>query len=192
MFPRSHVDRRRRAEPSLLADSAGYALYLMLEHKLRLVSTSDVDERLQRLIEWSRNHLAALEVFERIRHDVRDGMADEPAGEDDYGGRAERAELPEKVRAAALREVDRLERSSEQNRETGWIRAWLDTVLALPWGTRTTDRTDSAAAQAVLDADHEGLADVKGRIVEHLAVRVRRSQRGLETLETAIEPARAA
>src|SRR5205085_4895703 len=104
----------------------------------------------------------------------------EPDGAEDYRTRVEQADLPDKVRAAALREVDKLERGSEQSPEAGWIRTWLDTVLELPWSSRTTDSTDVTAARAVLDADHEGLDDVKERIVEHLAVRARRSARGME------------
>ncbi|HEV7470100.1 MAG TPA: endopeptidase La, partial [Pseudonocardia sp.] len=90
------------------------------------------------------------------------------------------ADLPEKVRDAALREVGKLERASEQSPESGWIRTWLDTVLELPWTTRTQDSTDVTASRAVLDADHHGLDDVKDRIVEYLAVRARRADRGME------------
>ena len=87
---------------------------------------------------------------------------------------------PDKVRDAALREVGKLERSSDQNPEAAWIRTWLDTVLELPWNVRTTDNTDVVGARTVLDADHEGLDDVKDLIVEYLAVRARRAERGLE------------
>ena len=90
--------------------------------------------------------------------------------------------MPDDVRTALQREVDRLERSSDQSPETSWIRTWLDTVLALPWAVRTDDATDIGAARAVLDADHHGLEDVKDRIVEHLAVRARRAERGLEVV----------
>ena len=92
------------------------------------------------------------------------------------------ADLPDKVREAALREVGKLERGSDQSPEAGWIRTWLDTVLELPWNVRTTDSTDVGAARAVLDADHHGLDDVKDRIVEYLAVRSRRAERGLEVV----------
>ncbi|MDQ1695773.1 MAG: ATP-dependent Lon protease, partial [Frankiaceae bacterium] len=192
---------QRMTDPALLSDSAGYAPYLDLEQKLWLLGKSDVDERLEKLIEWGRNHLAELEVSDRIRDDVREGMEksqrefllrqqlaairkelgeDEPDGAEDYRGRVEQADLPDKVREAALREVGKLERGSDQSPEAGWIRTWLDTVLELPWSTRTTDSTDVAAARGVLDADHEGLDDVKDRIVEHLAVRARRAERGME------------
>ena len=55
-------------------------------------------------------------------------------------------------------------------------------MLELPWNTRTEDNTDLAAARAVLDADHAGLADVKDRILEYLAVRNRRAARGLQVV----------
>jgi ATP-dependent Lon protease len=194
---------QRMTDPALLSDTAGYAPYLDLEQKLWLLGNANLDERLDKLIEWGRNHLAEIEVSDRIRDDVREGMEksqrdfllrqqlaairkelgeDEPDGAEDYRGRVESADLPDKVREAALREVGRLERGSDQSPEAGWIRTWLDTVLELPWSTRTADSTDVGAARAVLDADHEGLDDVKDRIVEHLAVRARRVERGLETV----------
>ncbi|MDT4939716.1 MAG: ATP-dependent Lon protease, partial [Pseudonocardiales bacterium] len=111
-----------------------------------------------------------------IRKELGEG---EPEGSDDYRARVEAAELPDKVRAAALTEVGKLERASDQSPEAGWIRTWLDTVLDLPWGVTTDDRTDIAAAREVLDADHHGLDDVKDRIVEYLAVRARRADQGL-------------
>ena len=114
-----------------------------------------------------------------IRKELGEG---EPDGSDDYRARVEAADLPEKVREAALREVGKLERASDQSPESGWIRTWLDTVLDLPWNVRTEDSTDLTAAREILDADHHGLDDVKDRIVEYLAVRTRRAQRGLQVV----------
>ncbi len=188
-------------DPSGLADLAGYASWLSDEQKRELLETPYVADRLRVLVEWVTNHIAETEVNDKIADDVREGMEksqrefllrqqlgairkelgeDEPEGADDYRGRVEAADLPDDVRRAALREVGKLERSSDQSPESGWIRTWLDTVLDLPWTTRTTDSTDIAGAREVLDADHHGLEDVKDRIVEYLAVRARRSQRGLE------------
>src|SRR3954464_578329 len=187
-------------DPSQLADTAGYASYLSDVQKRQLLETPDVAERLRALIEWTSTHVAEVEVNDKIAEDVRDGMEKtqkefllrqqlaairkelgegEPDGSDDYRARIEAAELPEKVREAALREVGKLERSSEQSPEGGWIRTWLDTVLDLPWHVTTEDSTDLRAARDILDADHHGLEDVKDRIVEYLAVRARRSQRGM-------------
>jgi ATP-dependent Lon protease len=190
-------------EPSALADLAGYASYLSEERKVWLLETSDVTERLEKLIEWGREHVAELDVAETIRKDVKEGMEKQqrefllrqqlaavrkelaeldgkPATEEqDYRARVEDANLPEHVRKAALTEVDKLERTSEQSPEVGWIRTWLDTVLELPWNERTEETYDILGARAVLDADHSGLDDVKERITEYLAVRRRRADRGM-------------
>ena len=188
-------------EPSALADLAGWASYLSTEQKRQTLETPEVETRLTQLIGWTREYLAEVEVSDKIRDDVREGMdkrqrefllreqlaairkelgEGEPEGADDYRGRVEAATMPDNVREAALREVGKLERASEQSPESGWIRTWLDTVLELPWDKRTVDSTDVEAARAVLDADHHGLEDVKDRITEYLAVRARRTSRGLE------------
>ncbi len=193
-------------DPSALADTSGYASYLTGAQKRQLLETVDVAERLRVLIDWTSSHLAEVEVNEKIAEDVREGMektqkefllrqqlaairkelgeegADGPGGSADYRARVEAADLPEKVREAALREVGKLERASDQSPESGWIRTWLDTVLDLPWNVRTEDSTDLKAAREILDADHHGLEDVKDRIVEYLAVRTRRAQRGLQVV----------
>jgi ATP-dependent Lon protease len=188
-------------DPSAIADLAGNAPYLNLDQKLELLRTLDVAARLERALEWSRDYLAELEVTDTIRKDVAEGMEkqqkefllrrqleairkelgelDGAEDEDDYRARVEKADLPEHVRKAALSEVDKLERTSDQSPEGGWIRTWLDTVLEMPWQTRTDDVHDITGARAVLDADHAGLDDVKERIIEYLAVRNRRADAGL-------------
>ncbi|QCR72990.1 endopeptidase La [Mycobacterium avium subsp. hominissuis] len=193
----------RLTDPSALADTSGYASYLTSAQKRQLLETVDVAERLRVLIDWTSSHLAEVEVSDKIAEDVREGMEKtqkefllrqqlaairkelgegEPDGSDEYRARVEAADLPEKVREAALREVGKLERASDQSPESGWIRTWLDTVLELPWNVRTDDSTDLKAARDILDADHHGLDDVKDRIVEYLAVRTRRAQRGLQVV----------
>ncbi|GAB2570854.1 endopeptidase La [Microlunatus antarcticus] len=188
-------------DPAALSDLAGYASWLTDEQKRELLETPYVADRLRVLVEWVKSHIAETEVNDKISEDVREGMEksqrefllrqqlnairkelgeDEPEGADDYRGRVEAADLPDDVRKAALREVGKLERASDQSPESGWIRTWLDTVLDLPWAVKTTDSTDIGAAREVLDADHHGLEDVKDRIVEYLAVRARRAERGLE------------
>ena len=88
---------------------------------------------------------------------------------------------PTKVKLAIARELDRLERTSSQSPEHGWIRTWLDRIFELPWGTRSDDTLDLAVAAGVLDDDHYGLSDVKDRIVEFLAVHKLRHERGVQT-----------
>ncbi|HEX5561693.1 MAG TPA: endopeptidase La [Nocardioidaceae bacterium] len=190
-------------DPGAIADAAGYAPYLSNERKRELLETPEVDKRLERLIDWTRDHLAEVDVADKIGEDVREGMErsqrefllrqqlaairkelgeGEPEGSEDYRARVEAADVPDAVREAMLREVGKLERSSEQNPEAAWIRTWLDTVLELPWNVTTEDHDDIRAARAVLDADHHGLDEVKERIVEYLAVRARRAARGLQVV----------
>ncbi|HEY1666840.1 MAG TPA: endopeptidase La, partial [Trebonia sp.] len=191
-------------DPSAIADRAGYASYLTAEQKLQLLENGNVESRLETAIRWIKDHMAELDVAESIRKDVTEGMEkqqkefllrqqlaavrkelNELTGggkgteEDDYRKRVEDADLPENVREAALREVDKLERTSEQSPEVGWIRTWLDTILDIPWNERTEDAYDIAGARVILDEDHTGLDDVKDRIIEYLAVRKRRQDRGL-------------
>ena len=191
-------------DPGQLADTAGWASYLDLEHKAQLLAETDVVKRLELLIEWTKAHVAEQEVSEKIAQDVREGMEKtqrefllrqqlaairkelgelDPDSKDDsadYRTRVENADLPEHVRKAALTEVGKLERASDQSPESGWIRTWLDTILDMPWNTRTEDTDDLVGARAILDADHAGLDDVKERLVEVLAVRARRNRKGME------------
>jgi ATP-dependent Lon protease len=193
----------RITDPSALADSAGYASYLSAQQRAELLAALDVEQRLERLVTWARDHLAELDVAETIGNDVREGMEKQqrefllrqqlaairkelsaldgtPASEqDDYRSRIEAADLPEKVREAALREAAKLERGSDASPEAGWIRTWLDTVLDVPWSVHTDDAYDITGARAVLDADHAGLDEVKDRIIEYLAVRKRLADKGL-------------
>ncbi|MGO9295401.1 MAG: endopeptidase La [Streptosporangiaceae bacterium] len=194
---------QRITDPSALADSAGYATYLTLAQRTELLETADPQKRLELLTGWARDQLAELDVAETIASDVREGMERQqrefllrqqlaairkelaeldgaPASEeDDYRARIEAADLPEKVREAALKEAAKLERGSDQSPEAGWIRTWLDTVLEIPWSSRTRDAYDIDGARAILDADHAGLDDVKDRIIEYRAVRKRRADKGL-------------
>ncbi|WP_049580588.1 endopeptidase La [Streptomyces sp. SBT349] len=198
------VDRVQQIEDiGQLADNAGYLPFLGTEQRVTLLETIEPVERLKLAIKLLSEHRAEQDVAESIAKDVQEGvdkqqrefllrrqleavrkeLADlngDAADEgEDYRARVEAADLPEKVREAALKEVDKLERSSDASPEGSWIRTWLDTVLELPWNVRTEDAYDIAGAKAVLDEDHAGLNDVKERITEYLAVRKRRGDRGL-------------
>ncbi|MFE2882204.1 endopeptidase La [Streptomyces sp. NPDC059272] len=200
------VDRVQAIDDvSTLADNSGYSPFLTTEQKIELLETADPVARLKLATQHLRDHLAEQDVAETIAKDVQEGVdkqqrefllrrqleavrkelrelnGDSTEGEesDDYRARVEAADLPEKVREAALKEVEKLERSSDQSPEGSWIRTWLDTVLELPWNERTQDEYDIQGAKAILDAEHAGLEDVKERITEYLAVRKRRAERGL-------------
>jgi ATP-dependent Lon protease len=194
---------REITEPGRLADVAGYSPDLSLTQKVEVLETLDVEARLRLVLGWARDTLADLTVRERIKNDVEEGMEKtqrefllrrqlesikkelgqlgdgDESDPDDYRTKIADRDLPEHVLKAVLREIDKLERTSDQSPETGWIRTWLDTVLELPWGEESEDRLDVVEAKRILDADHEGLADVKDRILEHLAVKKLQAERGL-------------
>ncbi len=194
-------------DPGALADTAGWSPDLSIERKVELLETIDPEARIEKALEWSREVLAELEVGEQIRSRVTEGMEKtqrefmlrqqldairkelgETTGDDgdvveEYRARLESATVPDDVRSAVTREIDRLERMSEQSPEPSWIRTWLDTVFDIPWGVRSDEHLDVHAAREILDADHTGLDDVKDRIVEFLAVRKLRADRGMNDVD---------
>ena len=194
---------RSTTEPGALADGFGAWSDMPTERKVELLEALDTESRVERALEWARDALAEHEVTEKIRQEVGEGMEKQQrefllrqqlqairkelgeGGEDGNAieqlrEKAAEADLPESVSVAVSKEIDKLERTSEQSPEHGWIRTWIDTILELPWGVRSVERMDVTEARAILDADHTGLGDVKDRIVEYLAVRKLRADRGLD------------
>jgi ATP-dependent Lon protease len=198
-------------DPAQLAVLAGWWPDLAFERKVELLETVDVEARLERVLEWSKEALAELEVSDQIRKDVSEGIEKNQrefllrqqmsAIRKELGEDGDEEDLVEEYRAklhalveqkalsdaavtAIDREIGRLERTPAQNMEHGWIRTWLDTVFELPWGEATTDDLDIDDARRILDEDHTGLDEVKERIVEFLAVRKLRADRKTEDDDT--------
>ncbi len=187
-------------EPGALADTGGYSPDLSYENKVKLLQTLDVTERLEFALSMQRERLAELQVRKRIRDDVESGAEKQQRdyflrkqmesirkelGEDDasvveeYRTKIEEAGMPEAVREQADKELGRLERLGEQSAESSVIRTYLDWLIAVPWSKRSDERLDPVHAREVLDADHAGLEDVKDRIVEYIAVKKLRQERGI-------------
>src|ERR1700729_2976574 len=192
---------RSISDPGTLSDTSGYSPDLNYEQKAKLLTTLDVTERLELALEYQRERLAELQVRKRIRDDVETGAEKQQRdyflrkqmdsirkelGEDDasvveeYRTKIEEAEMPEEAHEQAVKELGRLERMGEQSGEASMIRTYLDWLIAVPWNKRSEEHLDPVAAREVLDADHEGLEDVKDRITEYLAVRKLRQERGIE------------
>jgi ATP-dependent Lon protease len=191
---------RSITDAGALADTAGYSPDLNFDQKLQLLETFDVVERLKLAVQFQRERLAELQVRKRIRDDVEDGAQKQQReyflrrqmdairkelGEhdgsivDEYRQKIAGAGMPDAVRQQAERELDRLERMGDSNAESAMIRTYIDWLLAVPWAKRSDERLDPVHARKVLDADHEGLEDVKRRITEYLAVRKLRTERGM-------------
>ncbi len=192
---------RAIGDPGPLADSAGYSPNLTYEQKVELLRTLGVTDRLELAVKLQRDSLAELQVRKRIREDVQEGAdkqqreyflrkqmesirkeldEDETSIVEEYRAKIEAAGMPEEVQEQALKELGRLERMGEQTGESSMIRTYLDWLIAVPWSKRSEEHLDPVAAREVLDADHEGLEDVKDRITEYLAVRKLRQDRGIE------------
>ena len=197
---RVSVDLGAIDDPSQLVDTIAYWPELSNERRVQVLETIDVADRFELVTDWLRETIAEHEVKQKIAQSVGEGMerqqrefllrqqlaairkelgegADGDDAVADYRDRVSASLMPDAIRAAVNKELDRLERLGEQSPEQGWIRNWLDTMLDLAWGIESTDSVDIVAARAVLDTDTTGLDDAKERIVEWLAVRKLRAQR---------------
>jgi ATP-dependent Lon protease len=191
---------RSITEPGALADTSGYSPDIGYEQKLKLLETIDPTERLELALSFQRERLAELQVRKRIREDVESGAEKQQReyflrkqmesirkelGEDDgsiveeYRTKIEEAGMPEQVKEQAAKELGRLERIGDQTAESSVIRTYLDWLIAVPWSNRSEERLDPQHAREVLDKDHAGLEDVKDRIVEYIAVKKLRQERGI-------------
>jgi ATP-dependent Lon protease len=192
---------RSIAEPGALADTSGYSPDLTFEQKVQLLEAVDVVERLELALQLQRERLALMRLRQRIRDDVNAGVEkqqreyilrkqldsirkelgeDEGSIVDELRAKIAEVGMPDDVRTQAERELDRLERMGDSSPEAQMIRNYLDWLLAVPWAKRSDEILDPQRTREVLDADHAGLDDVKERIVEYVAVRKLREERGIE------------
>ena len=194
---------RTTSHPGELADAVTGWSDASADQRLTVLELTELGARLEFVVSWAKDYLGELNVSAKIRDDVTEGMekqqrdyllrqqmaairkelGEEDASTEDYRAKLDELgnRVPDGVRTAVLRELERLERTSGQSPEQSWIRTWLDRVFDLPWAVRSDEQVDIAAAREVLDADHAGLDDVKDRIVEFLAVRKLRTERANET-----------
>ncbi len=191
-------------DPSNLADTIAWWPELEDAQRVELLETLDVGDRLRLAIEWAEGAATEAEVNRDINDSVNGEFEDAQReavlrrqlaaiqnelgeGDDDVIGeyRTQLDELKsggvaETVVEAIDKEIQRLERSGTQSQESSWIRTWLDTMFEIPWLNETEDDLDLERAREILDVDHTGLDDVKDRIVEFLAVRRLRDERGVD------------
>ena len=197
---------RSITEAGALADTSGYSPDLTYEQKVKLLQAVDVTERLELALAFQRERLAEMQVRKRIREDVESGAEkqqrdyflrkqmesirkelgeDEGSIVEEYRAKIGAAGMPDEVRDQAEKELGRLERLGEQTAESSVIRTYLDWLIAVPWSARSDERLDPQYAREVLDADHAGLEDVKDRIVEYIAVKKLRQERGMNDADAA-------
>jgi ATP-dependent Lon protease len=191
---------RAITDAGALADTCAYAPDVTFAQRVELLEAVEIVGRLELALAFQRERLAELQVRRRIRDDVESGAQkqqreyflrkqmdsirkelgeDEGSVVEEFRTKIEEAGMPEDVRAQAERELRRLESMGDSSGEASMIRTYLDWLTSVPWSKRSEETLDPANARAVLDADHAGLDDVKERIVEYLAVRKLRQERGI-------------
>ena len=191
---------RSISEPGALADTSGYSPDLRYDQKVELLQTLDVTERLELALGFQRERLAELQVRKRIREDVESGAEkqqrdyflrkqmesirkelneDDASVVEEYRTKIEEAGMPDYAKEQAEKELSRLERMGEQSAESSVIRTYLDWLIAVPWSEKSDEKLDPEHARTILDEDHAGLDDVKDRIVEYIAVKKLRVDRGI-------------
>ncbi|CAM3530720.1 hypothetical protein TR75_06710 [Hydrogenibacillus schlegelii] len=182
------------AEPGRLADVIAAHLALRLQDRQTLLEETNVKRRLERLLELLSNEQEVLELERRISQRVKKQMEKTQkeyylreqmkAIQRELGEREGRSAEVEELRAEAAKkafpahvrekidkELERLERIPPMAQEGHVIRTYIEWLIALPWEERTEDAKSLRRAERILDEDHYGLAKVKERILEYLAVR---------------------
>jgi ATP-dependent Lon protease len=181
-------------EPGRLADFITFHLNLKLEERQQILEAVDPTDRLQSVSSYLSKELEILEIGSRIQSRVRDqmdktqreyflreqlkaiqkelgGLDEESAEIEEMKRKIKEAKMPTEVEKRALKEVERLERMPAIAAEAPVIRTYLDWLIGLPWSKKTQENLNVKEAATVLDEDHYGLAQVKERVLEYLAVR---------------------
>ncbi|MCC6741130.1 MAG: endopeptidase La [Planctomycetia bacterium] len=139
---------------------------------------NEIQSKVSETFSKSQREYFLREQLKQIRTEL--GESDQQSGDQQaLRKRIDEAKLPKEARTVADKELGRLTTISPMSPEYGVIRTYLDWMVDMPWDRRTEDRIDLAAARRVLDRDHYGLAKIKERIVEFLAVlKLRRDLKG--------------
>lgn len=180
-------------DPSRLADIIVAHLTMKIPEKQEILNATNVDTRLQLLLEKMQGEIEIINVEKRIRSRVKTQMEKsqkeyylneqmnaiqkELGNKDDKSDISEMEDklkaklMPEEAREKTAKEIRKLKSMSPMSAEAAVVRNYVDWMLSLPWGEFSEDDNSVPRAKEILDNDHFGLNDVKERIVEYLAVR---------------------
>jgi ATP-dependent Lon protease len=186
---------QKLTHPALIADTIATHIALKISEKQEILELTDVQKRLEKVLEFTEREIDVLNTERKIRSRVRNQMEKsqkeyylneqmkairKELGDEDE--KNEVSELQKKIndtpltteaKEKAVSELKKLKLMSPMSAEAGVVRNYLEWLLNLPWGKKTALNKDIDAAQQVLDKDHYGLEKVKERIIEHLAVQQR-------------------
>ncbi|MBX3211408.1 MAG: endopeptidase La [Labilithrix sp.] len=189
----AQIDGIEGMDPGDLADRIAALLDLPAEQEVELLGEPDAAKRIRLLVKRIGEGKAKAEIRAKIEGEVKkelgknqreavlrehmraikrelDGDGDDANDVDALRARLDAAGLPEDVRTAALRELRRLESMGGSGAEVHVIRNYLELIADLPWDKRSDAEIDLDKIAAQLEGDHYGLADIKKRVLEHVAV----------------------
>jgi ATP-dependent Lon protease len=198
-------------EPGWLADMIATAISLPLEERITILLTIDPVERLKRVNWLLAQELDVLQLEDEIQNRVQSEVdrsqrefylreqlkaIQTELGEGDIWtkdileirSKIENGKYPDEVRAAALKEVERLSQMPAMAPEVGIIRNYLDWIIDLPWNDMTEDNLDVIHAAKVLDQYHYSLGKAKDRILEYIAVRSLKPKRDRQPILCFVGP----
>ncbi len=187
---------RKASDPVMLSDSIAGHLNLTVEKKQELLEISDVQKRLEKILEVIQGELSVLRVEKKIKTRVKNQMektqreyylneqmkaiqkelGDGPEGQDEIAeiqGKIDKTKLSKEAKEKAVAELKKLKSMSPMSAESAVVRNYLDWLLTIPWRKKSRIKSDLNHAQEILDNDHFGLKKVKERIIEYLAVQHR-------------------
>lgn len=181
-------------ETHVMTDLVSAHMNLSVQDKQTILETTALDKRMRLLLEMLSKEVRVLELTSKVQNEVNTELTknqreyylreqlkaiqrelgeSDDRGEDleDLSVRIHEADLPQEALKEVNREYDRLRRMNPGSPEFSVARTYVDTVLALPWNSKTEDNLDLVHAKQQLDDDHFGLEKIKDRILEFLAVR---------------------
>ena len=177
--------------PAMLADIIASGLFIKFEDKLEILGIFEPYQRIDAVLSIADEEIEVLsfeaDLHKKTRDRINRGqkeyylreemktiqeeLGDSLSDTDEYFNKIMSLDLPEEVQKKLLKENERLAKAPFGSAEATVLANYLDICTELPWTNSTKDRTDIAAAKKILDADHEGLEDVKDRLLEYLAVK---------------------
>ncbi len=173
-----------------LADLIASTVLSVPEHKAKVFLAFNPIKRAQLTLELLEEELQLLEMDRRIEESVQNKLnkaqrdyylrehmhaieQELGQGGESYSEKIKAADLPEEVSKKLLQDASKIDRMSAGSPDLWLMTNYLDTVLALPWHSKTEDRLDLSVTRAILDRDHDGMEKIKDRIVEYIAVKMR-------------------
>ena len=130
---------------------------------------SEISEQVNAQMQERQREFFLREQLKVIQRELGISKDDRENDVDTFRKRLVELHVPERVQSRIDDELDKLSVLETGSPEYGTTRNYLDWLTSLPWGITSQDQLDLGHARQVLDRDHDGLADVKERIVEFLA-----------------------